>query len=413
MPTFSGAPQTPDVGRASTVAPLTPAPAQSSLGNPWAATRERMSSVTLQVEGACPTSAGLSETSTPPVQRSMGVQSVGAGSVISAQACPMTGVGGSYPYYQPPSGQGVATGQGQAHHRHQDEIRKDRLPIPKLQVQGGDPTMVTRQINDSAALLWGQVVQIARQQHHNWLSLNPAQRASQLGLPTTGYVLPLQLPVLEATMRAELLTQVLPGKVTSLATQKGTTTVLDLLFMTFQTSLPSEPSARVDGLATIEAPLKPARTFSDALTTLRTWRQQVLTVVTDLGGNPEPLQLFTSLKTLISSLISSDTAFSTEVSHMYRQTNIKTLCTDTNLLQLMGLLEIELSARAQEDDEERRRKGHANSSSAMANAAGGKGHGKGNTSAGKGKGGQSKGGKASGKDSKPVCTDYLSDNGLH
>ena len=120
--------------------------------------------------------------------------------------------------------------------------------------------------------------------------------------------------------------------------------------MTFQTYLPSEPSARVDGLATIEAPLKAARTFSDALTTLRTWRQQVLTVVTDLGGNPEPLRLFTSLKTLISSLISSDTAFSTEVSHMYRQTNIKTLCTDTNLLQLMGLLEIELSARAQEDD---------------------------------------------------------------
>ena len=103
MPTFSGAPQTPDVGRASTVAPLTPAPAQSSLGNPWAATRERMSSATLQVEGACPTSAGLSETSTLPVQRSMGVQSVGAGSVISAQACPMTGVGGSYPYYQPPA----------------------------------------------------------------------------------------------------------------------------------------------------------------------------------------------------------------------------------------------------------------------------------------------------------------------
>ena len=336
----------------------------------------------------------------------------------------MTGVGGSHPYFQPLSGQGVATGQGQAHHRHQDEIRKDRLPIPKLQVQGGDPTMVTRQINEwlqrttislntwshSAALLWGQVVQIARQQHHNWLSLTPAQRASQLGLPTTGYVLPLQLPVLEATMRAELLTQVLPGKVTSLAMQKGTTTV-DLLFMTFQTYLPSEPSARVDGLATIEAPLKPARTFNDALTTLRTWRQQVLTVVTDLGGNPEPLRLFTSLKTLISSLISSDTAFSTEVSHMYRQTNIKTLCTDTNLLQLMCLLEIELSARAQEDDEERRRKGHANSSSAMANAAGGKGPGKGSSSAGKGKGSQGKGGKTSGKDSTPVCTDYLSDNG--
>ena len=263
MPTFSGAPQTPDVGRASTVATSYPAPAQSSLGNPWAATRERMSSATLQVEGACPTSAGLSETSTLPVQRSMGMQSVGAGSVISAQAS-------------------IAAPSTRSNH---------------------------------------------------------ASRVAHTGAAR---------------------------KVASLATQKGTTTVLDLLFMTFKlTSLLNPAPVLMDWLP-LRKRLKAARTFSDALTTLRTWRQQVLTVVTDLGGNPEPLRLFTSLKTLISSLISSDTAFSTEVSHMYRQTNIKTLCTDTNLLQLMGLLEIELSARAQEDDEERRRKGHANSSSAMA-----------------------------------------------
>ena len=77
--------------------------------------------------------------------------------------------------------------------------------------------MVTRQITEwlqkatislntwshPAALLWAQ---ITRQQHNNWLSLTPAQRVSKLELPTTGYVLPMQLPVLEATMRAELLT---------------------------------------------------------------------------------------------------------------------------------------------------------------------------------------------------------------
>ena len=93
-------------------------------------------------------------------------------------------------------------------------------------------------------------------------------------------------------MRAELINSVLPEKVTSTAMQKGTLTVPHLLFITFQTFLPSEPSARVDGLNTVETPLKAARTFSEALNTLRAWRQQIITVVTDLQANPEPLQAF-------------------------------------------------------------------------------------------------------------------------
>ena len=53
---------------------------------------------------------------------------------------------------------------------------------------------------------------------------------------------------------------------------------------------------RVEGLATIEAPVKPSRAFSEVLPFLRSWRRQVLIVVHDLGGNPEPhqtLQRFT------------------------------------------------------------------------------------------------------------------------
>ena len=69
-----------------------------------------------------------------------------------------------------------------------------------------------------------------------------------IGLPTTGQTIPLQLPLLEATMRAELLNNVLPERVQTTSMQKGATTVLDLLFITFQTYLPSEPSARSGGL---------------------------------------------------------------------------------------------------------------------------------------------------------------------
>ena len=37
--------------------------------------------------------------------------------------------------------------------------------------------------------------------------------------------------------------------------------------------------------------------------------------------------------------------------------HVKNNCTDQTLLQTMGMLEIELAARAQEDDEERRKRG--------------------------------------------------------
>ena len=78
---------------------------------------------------------------------------------------------------------------------------------------------------------------------------------------------------------------------------KGCYHVLDLLFITFQSYLPSEPSARVEGLTTVEAPLRASQNFQEALKTLRSWRQQVITVVNDLGGNPEPLKLLSSLRT--------------------------------------------------------------------------------------------------------------------
>ena len=47
-----------------------------------------------------------------------------------------------------------------------------------------------------------------------------------------GNALPMQLSVLEATMRAELLNHSLPDKVSSLAVQKSASTVADILFLT-------------------------------------------------------------------------------------------------------------------------------------------------------------------------------------
>ena len=160
----------------------------------------------------------------------------------------------------------------------------------------------------------------------------------------------------------------------------------------------------MEGLTTVEAPLRASKNFQEALTTLRSWRQQVITVVNDLGGNPEPLKLLSSLRTLISSLVSSDNAFATEVAQIFRTTQVKNNCIDQTLLQTMGMLEIELGARAQEDDEERRKRGQTHHTvNPVTGKAAGKGQSKEKKGAGKGKN--------EGSGDKPVCTDYLKDAG--
>ena len=113
--------------------------------------------------------------------------------------------------------------------------------------------------------LWDNAVALAKAAHNQWTLMAPAQRALQTGLPSTGHALPAQLSVLEAIMRSDLCNHCLPEKIQSLAIQKGPNTVADLLYLTFQSYLPSEPSARVEGLAAIEAPAKPVRTFGEAL----------------------------------------------------------------------------------------------------------------------------------------------------
>ena len=193
-------------------------------------------------------------------------------------------------------------------------------------------------------------------------------------------------------MRAELLNHSLPDRVSSLAVQKSASMVTDILFLPLQAYLPSEPSARVDGLSVIEAPVRLARTFNEALSFLQSRRQQILTVVHDLKGNPEPLKLLNSLKTLIPSLIAGDSAFAMEVSQVYRDVNVETICTDVTFLATFDLLEIELSSRAHEDDEEKRRQKSANVAIA-ASAAAGKGSSKGKST------------------TKPTCRDDLTDNG--
>ena len=200
---------------------------------------------------ALPTSAGVSEPSlyqhsaAPPYYQWASTSHSHAGAypamAVNTGSGGVDGSGGigSQPSPQPPT-----------QPRLEQPISKNKSPLPKLNIQGGDPTTLTRVINE-----WIQKTSIVL---NTW-----SLEASNIGLPTSFQALPTQVPVLEATMRAELINSVLPEKVASMAMQKGALKVHELLFLTFQAFLPSEPSPRVDGLNTVETPLKAARNFAE------------------------------------------------------------------------------------------------------------------------------------------------------
>ena len=146
-------------------------------------------------------------------------------------------------------------------------------------------------------------------------------------------------------MTAELL-NALPSRIISRVLLEGNVSVLDLLLSTFQTLLPSEASARTRAIARVEAPLPVARTYNQALSVLRVWNQDVLTVVLDMGADPEPATLLSSVRSLLSSLICHDSSFANEVVQLESVASTQTHCSGDNLLTFIALLEIELSSRA-------------------------------------------------------------------
>ena len=403
-PTLTSPPQgfTSHLTPSSHPVPATPA----TLRGPWAATRERLQQTAAPSQAfpspclSVPSSSGLPSLSGACSVPGVACPAFASPTPVTAPTTPYQGLPHLQMPLQPPLQPQNVLQQDEA----KIDFKREKSALPKLQIKGGDATSITRTIHEwlqrtsltlntwsaSAVQLWHNAVAVAKAAHQQWTSMTPSQRALQTGLPSTGHALPAQLSVLEAIMRSDLCNHCLPEKIQSLAVQKGAHTVSDLLYLTFQSYLPSEPIARVEGLATIEAPVKPSRTFGEALSFLRSWRQQVITVVHDLGGNPEPLKLFQTLRTLVSSLVSSDNAFAMELSQIYKQTNIKTICTDVSLLTTIDLLEVELSSRALEEEDERRR--HKAAGVAVASfTSTGSGSGKGST--------------------KPICRDFLTENG--
>eukprot|EP00971_Amphidinium_carterae_P292081 5798433-Amphidinium_carterae.1 len=108
----------------------------------------------------------------------------------------------------------------------------------------------------------------------------------------------------DTNIKAELLSnKILPEAFVNFVVAERASTVEDRLTLLLQRYLPSEPTARVDSLASIETPLKPAKTFQEALTQLRKWKDQLLIVTETLQGRPDIYRLYMALQPLMSSLM--------------------------------------------------------------------------------------------------------------
>ena len=127
------------------------------------------------------------------------------------------------------------------------DFNREKSALPKLQIKGGDATIITRTIHKwlqrtstalntwsaSAVQLWHNAVALAKAARHQWTMMAPSQRALQTGLPSTGYALPAQFSVLVAIVHSDLRNHCLPDKIQSLAIQEKGPTQWQTCFTSF------------------------------------------------------------------------------------------------------------------------------------------------------------------------------------
>eukprot|EP00971_Amphidinium_carterae_P302805 6016773-Amphidinium_carterae.1 len=115
--------------------------------------------------------------------------------------------------------------------------------------------------------------------------------------------------IVEAHIKSELFnSRILPDEYLVGAKPKRGGTLAEILELLQQRYLPSEPVARVDALSALEAPLKVAKSFVEALRVFRTWKKQLIAPAKSLHGRPDIYRMFTTIQPLLSSLL-QDSSF--------------------------------------------------------------------------------------------------------
>eukprot|EP00971_Amphidinium_carterae_P332329 6466439-Amphidinium_carterae.1 len=144
-------------------------------------------------------------------------------------------------------------------------------------------------------------------------------------------------------MKSELLTtKILPEDfITYLVGSKRGGAIAEILELLFQKYLPSEPTARVDALTLLEVPLKAAKSFTEGLHLLRTWKEQLVITIRSLHGRPDTYRMFLTIQPLLQSL-TQDASFAVAHVNMLAVTNVRINPTPDTLWRYMELLEAEL-----------------------------------------------------------------------
>eukprot|EP00971_Amphidinium_carterae_P276411 5485023-Amphidinium_carterae.1 len=274
-------------------------------------------------------------------------------------------------------------------------------------------------------MIWQKASHAARNAHKHWCVLTPSQRALSTGYTKPMFSMTPPLNLSEANIKAELLSdKVLPDTFVNFVVAKRASTVEDILTLLLQRYLPSEPTARVDALASVETHLKPAKTSQEALTQRRKWKDQLLIVTETLQGRPDIYRLYMALQPLLSSLMYTP-AFSVAHANILALTSIKLTPTPQVLWQYVDLLEAEFNDRALEEHEYSRQKPQAHGAEEWYDAdTYGTEKGKGGKGKGKDKKGKDKKGSPSPQrtyhnrdndpsDTRPICTDFLTDRGCN
>ena len=247
------------------------------------------------------------------------------------------------------------------------ELRKDRKGIPKLvRDRAADAAMQFDKFEQwlnhvmvaiamwhpDAESYWSEAVKAARKAYSRWASMTPAERAVSGGttMRLLGIRAPTEVPILEKVLRAEL-AEALPSYIVRGCMQKGLVSTIDLLGEMMQHLLPSEAQIRVKTLDALEAAMKPAKTFGDALTALREWHYRLRMAREQFSAVPDPQRLWSALSALVTGLTSSHghSDFAIEWSSIVRSVGMREGATIRKIELIIPQLEAELVQRSLEE----------------------------------------------------------------
>eukprot|EP00971_Amphidinium_carterae_P348454 6490498-Amphidinium_carterae.1 len=325
--------------------------------SPQAPVSSQMSSV-----HACP--GFILEQSIPASLREVGsfVPSIPPGSIPTGSIPPGSIQPGSVPPGFGSVHQGVSGG-----HRP-EEIRKDRLRLPKCEVSSdSNPANVllawetwvlkcglsigswTRNPAEGTGT-WNMLLEEATQLWQKWSLMTPSQRSLQEMLEASsggGYTVG-TTDAIEATLRVELC-DCLPASVVKRAMTEQKVTSIHLLKLAMQCLLPSYHTVRVALLDAVEKiPSQKINTFPQLLTSLQSWLQTLRTAMGRYQVQPEPRRMWLSVHARVQMLSESNASFAPLVLQHIQTSNVRVLQTLESVLAFSMGIEAEVAAIVQD-----------------------------------------------------------------